>query len=126
MTTKNIEKVFKIEVVASLLENRLLNTNEYKINEDELYELCSFVSGINIDKTNFYHLGNKVKNIILELHPELNIRINRTKDHLYEINFLYEVDIKAILFKYRNLFGDNYSIKSLNKCLVKTLEIQDK
>ena len=123
MTTKNMEKEFRIEVIASLLENRLLKTNEYKVNEYDLYELCSFVSGIDIDKTNFYHLGNKIKNIILDLQPELNIRINRTKDHLYEINFLYEVDIETIIYKYICLFGNTYSIKSLNKCLVKTLTI---
>lgn len=114
MTTKNIEKEFKIETIASLLENRLLKTTEY-----ELYELCSFISGEDISKINFYSLGLKIKNILLELQPELNIRINRHNSKLYD------VDVRAILKVYRNLFGDKYLIKSVNKCLIKSLEIRD-
>ena len=126
MKTKNIEKEFRIEVIASLLENRFLKNDKINyVSEYEIYELCSFVSGVDVDSRNLYRLGNKIKSLILKMHPELNIRINRTQDHLYEINFLYDVDINAIISAYRSAFGDTYKIKSINKCLVKTLELQD-
>lgn len=119
MKTKNIEKEFRIEVIASLLENRLLKTRDVNVTEEDLYELSSFISGIDINRSNFYRLGNKVKAILLKLQPELNLRINRTD------STLYDVDIKAILNIYRNFYGNTYKIKSINKCLVKSLDLQD-
>lgn len=120
MTTKNVEKEFRIELIASLLENRLLNceNSEYIVTENDLYDLCSFVSNFNVDKLNFFTLGNKVKNIILKLNPELNIRINQNDSELYD------TDIDSILKIYKKLYGDTYKIKSVKKCIIKSLEIQ--
>lgn len=122
MKTKNLEKEFRIEVIASLLENRLLNyeKSEYIVTEKDLYSLCSFISGENVNKKNFYELGAKIRLILLELHPELSMKINLNDNNLYDI------DIECTLNNYINVFGTTYNIKSIKKCLVKSLRIQDK
>ena len=119
MITKNLEKEFKIEIIASLLENRLLNyeKSKYIVTEDDLYELCSFVSGENINYHNFYITGNIARKIILELNPELDIRINFTNDHKLD-----SIDTSTIINVYKLKFGNSYKIKSIKKCLIKSLK----
>lgn len=118
MTTKNIEKEFRIELIASLLENRLLNCDQCSVTEEDLYELCSFITNIEVNNLNFYYIGSKARNILLELQPELNIRINHTQDRIMDF------EIKMILNIYKQHFGEKYKIKSIKKCIIKSLEIQ--
>lgn len=117
MITKHLEKEFRIEVIASLIENTLLSN---KVTENDLYELCSFISGEEINNLNFHQKGNLIRMIMLDLQPELNsinIKItNNTNDSLFD------VDIKTILYFYNKKFGETYTIKSIKKCLVKSLK----
>lgn len=122
MKTKNIEKEFRIEVIASLLENRLLNykNSKYLVTEKDLYNLCSFISGENVNKKNFYEIGCKIRLILLGLHPELSMKINLNDNNLHDI------DVECTINNYKKVFGDFYTIKSVKKCLIKSLKIQNK
>ena len=115
METKNIEKEFNIEVIASLIENRLLAS------EDDIYELCSFITNENVNMYSFHNFVYIVRMLILEQYPELNNRIN------YEMsNEIEKHTIESLKTIYKNKFGDKLKIKSLKKEIVKTLKLQDK
>ena len=55
----------------------------YNVTENDIYELASFISGQYIDRNNFCYLGEKIKKVLLEMQPELNVRIIITKSDLF-------------------------------------------
>lgn len=124
MKTKNLEKEFKIEIIASVIENRLLTleTHPKQIEKftNEIFDFCKFVTDEEVNFGNLYRFAPIISNIIKEQYP--------TIERITPISAcdLTNDSVKYLVKVYKSKYGDKLLIKSLRKVMIKSLEIQDK
>ena len=130
MITKNIEKEFKIEIIASIIENKLLieipeyiekdNTNNFmNYFIKELFEFCSFITGETVNFSNIDRLAPTIKNLLYKEYPKMNKVLTNQYDYYQMTN----KEIKDIINIYKETYGEKIKIKSRKKVIVKSLKL---
>ncbi len=114
ITTKNQEKYFKTDIVASFVEVCYLGGFEY----EKIFEFASFVVGEEVNMSNISYYRNTIMNILKEQYPFL-------KRNLYLENgeSLNEDYIKNYKKWYRDNYGKYMLVKSVKKEYVKQLKL---
>lgn len=129
MVSKNIEREFDINIVASFVENKVLVVldKNYTANKrkkvmdrftDDLFEFCSFITGENINFSNISLNAYTIKNLLTEQYPNMKYRLINVDDS----RLLTDKEIASVIMKYKEQYGDTIKIKSIKKEMVKSLK----
>lgn len=114
--TKNQEKKFKTEVVASFVEVCYFGDFDYY----EVFKLASFITGEEINMCNIHKYREVIMNSLNETYPDLT-------RHIYLANG--DCAHKHVIDYYRNYYIEKYGkhmlIKSIKKVPVKTLKYEN-
>ncbi len=111
-----VEKEYKIEIIASIIENALFCTNE------ELYEFCEDLLNENVSILNFNKFLPDTKEEINRQYPEIK-RITGYPTTDYGIS-----SIESIIEEYKCLYGDKLTFKvyDTNKKVLKPFHFKYK
>lgn len=109
--TKQLEKEYPIEVIASTFENRLLA--KYDLIED----FWSFITNENVNLSNINRFLNFIKEEVMRQNPNLKILSYSSNQEI-----INEQEIEKINNWYKMKNGDFIVIKSLKKGYTKTLK----
>ena len=126
-----MEKKFKIETVASIVENKvLIDSNNIEDNEyyviynkflDDIFDLCSFIIGEKIDYYNFEQMVHTIKSLIYMQYPDMENFITNQ----YDFYVMGKNEIKETIKRYKFKYGNYITIKPLKKVMVKSLKLED-
>lgn len=94
-----ITKEYKIEIIASIIENALFCTNE------ELFSFCEEIINKEVDIMNLQNNIDEITNELKEQYPSLK-RITP-----YPTSDFGEYYINEIIKFYKNIFGDTITIE---------------
>lgn len=122
--SKRLEKEFKIEIIASIIENKILTleTHPKKIEEfeNEILEFCQFITGETVTFGNLYRFGPIISTIVREQYPNM---IRLTSIGRDDLNV---EQIKYLIRHYKIIYGETIKIKSIKKGMIKTLKNTNK
>lgn len=105
-TTRNIERVFKTEVVASFVEVCYFGGFDYY----EIFEFASFITGEDINAMNISKYRNIILNVLKEEYPELERHIFLCTGEVVNSD-----DLTNYLQMYKEKYGDYMKVKSIKK-----------
>ena len=97
--TNKITKEYKIEIIASIIENALFCTNE------ELFSFCEEIINREVDIMNLYDNIDEITKELKKQYPSLK-RITP-----YPTSDFGEYYINTIIKLYKKMFGDTIAIK---------------
>lgn len=120
------EKYFRIEVIASIFDNRYICDEESSFTiGDEIGEFCSYITGEKINLSSFLSSASEyypqvvslVKELLLEQYPDF-------KPYTYPKGQGY--NINEVINWYRSTYGKYLLIFPPKKGYLKTLKLQEK
>lgn len=120
MESVNLEREFDIEIIASVIENKMLTLENHPkkidIFSNNILELCSFITGEEVNYGNLVRFGPIIRQLIIEQYPSIH-RLTPVG-----ANDLDDDKIFKLIKYYKDNYGDKLLIKSLKKGMIKTLK----